>query len=164
MKKEMKEYWYATKWAIGIVLTAVLLVLLVSCKTEYIPVESTHTEHHWHTDSVKQVDSVYHEVQTTIMQLDSAEMAKYGIQLKTAERAWIVKNKELEKQIAILQRLAAERDTVEKEIAVPYPVEKKLTKWQQVKIDFGELIILVSIIIVIVFLVRNPRRNQHKGS
>lgn len=164
MKKELKEYWYATKWAIGIVLMAVLLAMLVSCKTEYIPVESTHTEHHWHTDSVKQVDSVYHEVQTTIMQLDSAQMAKYGIQLKTAERAWLVKNKELEKQIALLQRLAAERDTVEKEIPVPYPIEKKLTKWQQVKMDFGELIILVSIIIIIVFLVLYPRRNQYKGS
>ena len=164
MKKELKEYWYATKWAIGIVLMAVLLAMLVSCKTEYIPVESTHTEHHWHTDSVKQVDSVYHEVQTTIMQLDSAQMAKYGIQLKTAERAWLVINKELEKQIALLQRLAAERDTVEKEIPVPYPIEKKLTKWQQVKMDFGELIILVSIIIIIVFLVLYPRRNQYKGS
>ncbi len=164
MKKELKEYWYVTKWAIGIVLTAVLLAMLVSCKTEYIPVESTHTEHHWHTDSVKQVDSVYHEVQTTIMQLDSTQMALYGIRLQNAERGWLIKTNELERKLAQLAKMEVIADTVRDTIQVPVPVEKNLTKWQQVKMDFGEMIILVSIIIIIVFLVRNPRRNQHKGS
>ena len=150
-----------TIWAI-VVFICLLGIgsLFVGCKNvEYVPVESSHTEHHWHTDSVKQVDSIYHEKETTIMQLDSAEMAKYGIQLKNAERAWLVKSWELERQIEALQRLTAERDTVHDSIPVPYPVEKRLTKWQQVKVDWGGWALLILVGIIAVIVIYFPRRN-----
>lgn len=139
-------------WSLIIMLVLVVIAWLVSCTTtKYVPVESNHTEHHWHTDSVHQVDSFYHEKETTIMQLDSAAMAKYGIQLKNAERAWLVKSWELERQIEALQRLTAERDTVRDSIPVPYPVERSLSKWETVKMDYGgEAIIVVFFIIIIV--------------
>ena len=120
--------------------------------------ESSHTEHHWHTDSVIHKDSVIKESMTTVMQLDSAEMAKYGIQLKNAERAWLVKSLELERQIEALQRLTAERDTVHDSIPVPYPVEKRLTKWQQAKVDWGGWALLILIILVVI-AIYYPRRN-----
>ena len=144
---------------VGII--ALLIVLLFcGCKSvQYVPVESSHTEHHWHTDSVKQVDSIYHEKETTIMQLDSAEMAKYGIQLKNAERAWLVKSWELERQIEALQRLTAERDTVHDSIPVPYPVEKRLTKLQQAKVDWGGWALLILVGIIAVIVIYFPRRN-----
>ena len=134
------------------VLTMGIALFMLSCKTEYIPVETSHTEHYWHTDSIKQVDSVIHEKQTTIMQLDSAAMAQYGIRLKNAERAWLVKSWELERQIENLQRLTAIRDTVRDTIQVPYPVEKKLTKWQQAKVDWGGWAMFGALVVIILFL------------
>ena len=135
----------------------------LSCKTEYIPVETSHTEHHWHTDSIKEVDSVIHERHTTIMQLDSAAMAQYGIRLKNAERAWLVKSWELERQIENLQRLTAIRDTVRDTIQVPYPVEKKLSKWQQTKVDWGGWAILAADVMIILFFVFALRRRGNRG-
>ena len=134
------------------VLTMGIALFMLSCKTEYIPVETSHTEHHWHTDSIKEVDSVIHERHTTIMQLDSAAMAQYGIRLKNAERAWLVKSWELERQIENLQRLTAIRDTARDTIQVPYPVEKKLTKWQQAKVDWGGWAMLGVLVVIILFL------------
>jgi hypothetical protein len=93
------------------------------------------------------------------MQLDSAEMAKYGIQLKNAERAWLVKSWELERQIEALQRLTAERDTVHDSIPVPYPVEKRLTKWQQAAIDWGHWIMALLVGIIVGLVIYYPRRN-----
>ena len=160
MDSVIKEYLKCTIWAI-VVFICLLGIgsLFVGCKNvEYVPVESSHTEHHWHTDSVRQVDSIYHEKETTIMQLDSAEMAKYGIQLKNAERAWLVKSWELERQIEALQRLTAERDIVHDSIPVPYSVEKRLTKWQQAKVDWGGWALLVLIVLVVI-AIYYPRRN-----
>lgn len=160
MDSVIKEYLKCTIWAI-VVFVCLFGIgsLFVGCKNvEYVPVESSHTEHHWHTDSVIQRDSVVKESMTTVMQLDSAEMAKYGIRLKNAERAWLVKSWELERQIEALQRLTAERDTVHDSIPVPYPVEKRLTKWQQAKVDWGGWALLVLIILVVI-AIYYPRRN-----
>ena len=161
MDNVIKEYLKCTVWAIVVFIFLLGIgSLFVGCKNvEYVPVENSHTEHHWHTDSVKQVDSIYHEKETTIMQLDSAEMAKYGIQLKNAERAWLVKSWELERQIEALQRLTAERDTVHDSIPVPYPVEKRLTKWQQAAIDWGHWIMALLVGIIVGLVIYYPRRN-----
>lgn len=109
---------------ISIFLALIGVWLLCSCgTTKYIPVTSEHTEHHWHTDSVFQRDSVVKESLTTVMQLDSAAMAKYGIQLKSAERAWLVKTQEMERIINELMAKSEVRDTVRDSIPKPYPVE-----------------------------------------
>ena len=99
--------------------------LMGSCTTtKYVTVPEVHEIHHNHTDSVIQRDSVVKETQTTVMQLDSAAMAKYGIQLKSAERAWLVKTTELEREIERLMAMSATKDSVHDSIPVPYPVEK----------------------------------------
>ena len=148
-------------WAF--VLTMGVALFMVSCKTEYIPVETIHTEHHWHTDSIIQKDSVVKESKTTVMQLDSAAMAQYGIHLKNAERAWLVKSWELERQIENLLRLTAIRDTVRDTIQVPYPVEKKLSKWQQTKVDWGGWAMLGVLVVIILFLFIIPRWKGKRG-
>lgn len=163
MSKEEKVYkrffWAFTTF----ILTMGVALFMFSCKTEYVPVETSHTEHHWHTDSIKEVDSVIHERHTTIMQLDSAAMAQYGIRLKNAERAWLVKSWELERQIENLQRLTAIRDTVKDTIQVPYPVEKKLSKWQQTKVDWGGWAMLTADVMIILFFVFALRRRGNRG-
>ena len=137
-------------FVIGYVIIAIvavaLLALFVSCKeTEYIAMPEYHEIEHHHTDSIKQIDSIYHEKETVVMQLDSEAMAKYGIQLKAAERAWLVRTAELERQ---LQRLSENHtDTVYEVDSVPYPVEvpvevpAQLTWWQQSKMSLGMLFI-----------------------
>ena len=82
------------------VLLLLLTLLLGGCKhIEYVPIETTHTIEHHHTDSVRQVDSIFKNKETIIMQLDSEAMAQYGIRLQAAEKAWLVRTAELEKQL-----------------------------------------------------------------
>ena len=123
-----------------------VLALLASCKSvEYVPVVQTNTEHHWHTDSIHEKDSTYHEKTTTIMQLDSAAMAKYGIQLQKAERAWLVKTEELQRQIERLEAMSQSKDSVHDSIPVPYPVEvirevpAELSWWQRLRLWIGNI-------------------------
>ena len=163
MSKEEKAY-RGCFWSFVMFILAMGIVLFMySCKTEYIPVETSHTEHHWHTDSIKEVDSVIHERHTIIMQLDSVAMAQYGIQLKNAERAWLVKSWELERQIENLRRLTAIRDTTRDTIQVPYPVEKKLSKWQQTKVDWGGWAMLGVLVVITLFFVFSLRRRGNRG-
>lgn len=143
-------------YVLAIVVGLILCVILFgSCTTtEYVPVIETHENHHWHTDSVKEKDSVIHETTTTIMQLDSAAMAKYGIQLKSAERAWLVQTSELERRIQELAKMVQDKDSVHDSIPVPYPVteyiEKELTWWQQLRIHLGGILIFLAVILAFI--------------
>lgn len=129
----------------GLLIIAAALLLCGCRTTKYITVPQQHTEHHWHTDSVHTTDSIYHEKETTIMQLDSAEMAKYGIQMKQAERAWLVQSREMENSLRELERMTANRGTVRD--SIPYPVEvtkevpAQLTWWQKTRIILGSIAI-----------------------
>lgn len=142
-----KVCWYCI---IGIV-CALLLGLLTGCTTtKVVEVEKVHDVHHHHTDSVIQHDSIHTENVTTIMQLDSAAMAQYGIQLKSAERAWLVKTKELEYQLQRLMEMSATKDSVHDSIPVPYPVErlveKQLSWWQKTQMYAGDALLLALIV------------------
>ena len=163
MSKEEKAYRGCFWSFVMFILMMGIALFMYSCKTEYIPVEQTHIEHHWHTDSIIQKDSVVKESKTTVMQLDSVAMAQYGIQLKNAERAWLVKSWELERQIEQLQKMSAIRDTVRDTIQVPYSVEKKLSKWQQTKVDWGGWAILAADVMIILFFVFALRRRGNRG-
>ena len=108
----------------GIIMVAIVILLMMGCKSvEYVPVVENHDVHHWHSDSVHQRDSVIRETQTTIMQLDSTAMAQYGIHLKSAERAWLVKTAELERQIERLMAMTSVKDSIHDSIPYPVPVE-----------------------------------------
>jgi hypothetical protein len=144
---------------IGICLVLVLLWLLTSCTTtKYIPVTSEHTEHHWHTDTVIQRDSVVKESLTTVMQLDSAEMARYGIKLKSSERAWLVKTAEMERIINELMAKSEARDTVRDSIPVPYEVMKEVPA----ELSTGQkglmLVGIASLMALLIFIVYKLKR------
>ena len=139
--------------------------LMGSCTTErVVTVPQQHTEHHWHTDSVHQTDSIIKETTTTIMQLDSAAMAVYGIRLQAAERAWLVRTAELERHIARMEALSAVRDTVRDTVTVvvtaePRPAEKEtLTWWQQTRIHLANIILYVLAIVAIYYIGKNHIR------
>jgi hypothetical protein len=120
--------------------------LIYGCKSvEYVEMPSHHTEHHWHTDSVIKADSVIYEKETIITQLDSTAMAKYGITLKAAERAWIVRTTEMERQIQQLLQMSQHKDSVHD--TIPYPVEvvkevpAELTWWQKTRIIIANVLL-----------------------
>ena len=143
------------KWTVFGLIVAIIIGVLYSCSTQQkiVPVPEIHENHHWHTDTVHQTDSIIRETQTTIMQLDSAAMAQYGITLKSAERAWLIKSKELERQIQQLMQLSQTKDTVRD--SIPYPVEVikevpvKLSWWQGLLVRLG----YIALAIVIIYLI-----------
>lgn len=134
-----------------------ICALFGSCTTtKYVPVTEQHTEHHWHTDSVKERDSVHTENTTIIREVDSAAMAKYGIQMQANQRAWLVLQREMEQRLRELEHMTATRDTVHDTIPQPYPVEKEvaseLTWWQQTRIHIANIILYVLAIIAVYYI------------
>jgi len=128
-------------------------VLLCGCTTtKYVPVTEHHTEHHWHTDSVRERDSTHTERETVIRELDSAAMARYGIQMESNQRAWLVLQREIEQRLRELEHMTATRDTIHDSIPIPSPVEKivevdkPLTWWQKTLMWLG--VALIGIIAV----------------
>jgi hypothetical protein len=142
------------------ILTGLLLcVLFGSCTTtKYVPVTEQHTEHHWHTDSVKERDSIHTENTTVIRELDSAAMAKYGIQMESNQRAWLILQREMENRLRELEHMTATRDTIHDSIPQPYPVVKEvpaeLTWWQQTRLHIANIVLWLLIVITVVIIAR----------
>lgn len=146
---------------IGILSIMVALWFLCSCTTtRYVTVPEVHEQHHWHTDSVHKTDSVIHEKQTTIRELDSAAMAQYGIQIRQNEKAWLVMSNELRREIERLEAMCADRDTVRDSIPKPYPVEvikevpRQKTWLERVMFTIG----IIAVMLLFLFVVNKLKR------
>lgn len=147
-------------WYLLIIAIAFLLGwLLMGCTTtKYVPVTETHTEHHWHTDSVRERDSTHTERETVIRELDSAAMARYGIQMESNQRAWLVLQREMENRLRELEHMTAQRDTIHDSIPVPHPVEvikevpAKLTWWQQTRLRLANILLYLILIVGIIYV------------
>ena len=63
------------------------------------------------------------ERETVIRELDSAAMARYGIQMQRNQLAWLVLQRDMENRLRELEHTTAQRDTVRDSIPKPYPVE-----------------------------------------
>lgn len=115
---------------IGWVLIAVLAVMCLGCKSvQYIPVETVRTD----TCYVNKIrtDSVYVR--------DSVVVERGGDTIKVTAWRW-------------RERYVVQRDTIYRSktdsVAVPYPVEQKLTLWKKMKQDIGGIAIGAFIVIV----------------
>jgi len=144
---------------LAIIITCVLMAILSSCTTtKYVPVAETRTEHHWHTDTVRQRDSTHTERETIIREVDSAAMAKYGIQMQANQRAWLVLQREMENRLLELEHMTAQRDTVRDSIQVPYPVvkmvEKPLSWWERLRLNISNVLLGVIALVIIFFFIR----------
>ena len=144
-------------WGFWLFIVLLAVGWLTSCTTtKVVTVPEVHEQHHWHTDSVIKRDSVIHDRQTTIRELDSAAMAQYGIQLKQNEKAWMVSVAELRREVERLESMTADRDTVRDSIPVPYPVEKivpaELSWWQQARIHLANILLYGLVIVGIIML------------
>lgn len=135
--------------------TIILILLLLSgCKSvQYVPVESHSIEHHYHNDTIREKDSIISEKNTIIREADSAMVANLGLKLKANEKAILILRTELQK--AISQKSESKSDTIIKvdSVQVPYPVEKKLTKWEQTKMNAGGVALIMCVLVVLLIIV-----------
>lgn len=139
----------------------IVVAFLMGCKqTEYIPVKEVHTEYVHSHDTVHHHDTTHTERETVIREAnkgDSAMLAKYGIQLRENERLIMFLQKELERVAAVSYEHSHDSVMKGDSIPVPYPVEKKLTPWQQTKQDYGGYA-LVAVAGVILWIILRARR------
>lgn len=116
-----------------------LIALLCSCtSTKYIPVETVHTEYKDNIREVRTTDSV---TDTRFVYVKGDTMIDWRDRVKWRDR-YIHDSIFIEKS-----------DTIRE----PYPVEKPLTKWQQIKMDFGGIAmggLLIALCFVVVWLIK----------
>ena len=96
-----------------------LLLVLTGCRTiEYYPLETV------------RIDTVYVNQQRvdSLMVRDSVHIYQKGDTVTEFRLKYIYKYKDRTDTLYL-----SKTDTV----SVPYPVEKQLTKWQSVKVDYG---------------------------
>ena len=107
---------------IRIIQALLLLTAMGSCTTtKYVTVPEVHEHWHHSTDTIHQTDSVIDRQTTTIREVDSATMAKYGIQMKNMQRAWLIENNRLQRELSELRQ--SHTDTIHERDSIPYPVE-----------------------------------------
>ena len=137
----------------------VALLMLSGCTTtKYVPMPEIHENHHWHTDTVKQTDSIINNQTTVIREVDSATMARYGIRLEKAQRAWLIQNDRLQREIERLQAISTDRDTVRDSIPQPYPVTEYVER-KRSKLDwFLTITGIIALIAAIVFVAVKVRK------
>lgn len=127
---------------IWLAIMVVLVALLSGCKSiQYVPVETVKTDTLY--KSIYQRDSIHVHDSVTIREKGDTVIFEH----------WRTK---------YVDRLL--RDTVYRSktdsIAVPYPVERKLSKWEQVCIDYGKIMLGATLILLVVavwWLVRKTR-------
>lgn len=113
---------------VGMVLL-LLLAMLASCKTtRYVSVPEYHKEYINRTDTFLRSDTLY--------KLDSVVVRQQGDTTVIEKIRW---------QNRFVNVYKVKTDTIIKtdSVRVPYPVEKKLSKWQQLRMDFGGWAMLV---------------------
>ena len=118
--------WLGTALLIIIALTA--LYVLVGCRTKYVAVPEYHKEYINRTDTFLRSD--------TLFRLDSVVVRMQGDTTVIEKIRW---------QNRFVNVYKVKTDTIMKSdsIRVPYPVEKKLSKWQQFRLAFGGWAMLV---------------------
>ena len=142
---ERNEITRLSFWGILALSAMFWCVLLASCSSiKYVPVETVRTEYRTR-DSIR-YDSIY--------QRDSVYLMFKG------DTVYKYKEKYLYKYLFLNKT-----DTVIKtdSIQVPYPVERKLTKWQAIKIELGGWafgIIIAFALIIVGWLVYRWRKSS----
>jgi hypothetical protein len=125
-------------YPLALALALLLSFLLLGCASGVPAVTTeTHTVHHWHTDTVRQTDSIIDRQTTTIREVDSATMARFGIQMKDMQRAWLIETSRLQRELSELRQ--SHTDTIHERDSIPYPVEvvkvkeveKPLSWWEK---------------------------------
>lgn len=133
MDEKLKDELTGALWGLAVL---IVISLLCGCKTvKYVPVETVRTDSvyvdRWQRDSIYQRDSVF---VNRWMAGDTVFVDKVVTKYKYKDR-WRYDT------VAIVRV-----DSVQ----VPYPVEKQLTKWEQVRLNVGGWVIALVVITILV--------------
>lgn len=125
-----------------ILVVLLALAILTSCRTQYIPIESVHTEYKTR-DSIR-YDSIYNQ--------DSIYVLVKGDTVYQYKYKYLYKYQYLNRT-----------DTVIKvdSVMTPYLVERKLSRWQSIKIELGGWafgVIVAMALVIVGWLVYRIRR------
>ena len=131
-------------FAVSFIIVAMLLCALFgSCTTtKYVPVESVRTEYR-DRDVERLVADTVHDTRLVWVKGDTV------VDIREKERI---------RRVELHDTCYIERTD---SVAVPYPVERSLTRWEQSKMDFGGFAlggIAVVLCIAVVWLIRKFRR------
>jgi hypothetical protein len=148
MKKPTFFGWYI----LVVFVLMCLMALLVSCRTQYVPVETVRTEYINRTDTVHKTDTVTNERETVIREVnkgDSALLAKYGIQIKDNERMLLFLQRELDKERSKEREVQHDTVVANDTIRVPYPVEREASLSERL----GEKVFYLLILAVLLYFI-----------
>lgn len=146
MKKLWKTFW---PWLLDIAVMTLAAWLMCGCRTtRYVPVESVRTEykgrvvavHDTVRDSVLMLNDVYrHDSISVIQRGDTVYVERWHTLLQSSQ----LRNH--------AERSKAAHDTlyVTRTDSVRVPVERKLTKWEKVRLDFGTIAMVVTAMAII---------------
>ena len=139
-------------YLLGMVLA---MLSLAGCKTvKFVPVPEYHTLYKTRVDTVQRWDSVRDVQWMTVREVDSAQLAALGIQIKGLKNALLIERNKLLQQISNEKTHKVDTIMQRDSIPVPYPVEKPLTKWQRWKMDMGGWAMGVAAVLIILLVVR----------
>lgn len=131
------------------------LLSLTGCKTvKFVPVPEYHTLYKTRVDTVQRWDSVRDVQWMTVREVDSAQLAALGIQIKGLKNALLIERNKLLQQISNEKTHKVDTIMQRDSIRVAYPVEKPLTKWQQWKMDLGGWAMGVAAVLVILVILK----------
>lgn len=133
----LKMCWYCF---IGMIITLLLGALFSGCSSiRYVPVETVHTDTLY--QKVVQRDSIHIHDSVIIREKGDTVMIEHW---RTQWRDRLLRDTIYRSRVDSVQ--------------VPYPVEKQLTKWQQVCIDYGKLTMGATVLLVVFLIVWIVRR------
>ena len=154
MSKKWKDFLYDALMFVSVAgFFALLVYFLCGCSPRYITVPEYHYESHHTADTVLLRDSFLKENNTIVREADSAMLIGLGIRLKEGERAILILKSQIERLVN--QQKEVMHDTIVRvdSIRVPYPVEKKLSRWQNLCISFGGCAFGITIALLLLLMV-----------
>jgi hypothetical protein len=130
-----------------------IISLVCACSPKVMTVPEVHNFYHHDTDSVFINDSVIDRQTTIIREVDSATMAQFGIQMERQQKAWLVQNEKLMKEISMLKQSKNDTVHIRDSIPVPYPVEKKVTAKERLGYLTNDLIVILCLggVVLLIF-------------
>lgn len=181
-KELFAEWGKAFGTAVVAFVSLFLACAMCGCRTQYVPVETVRTEYirtdsSLYTSILKMLidiemskqatsDSLIHRIRESVTKNEAGDTTDYRL----TEYVYMSSREEAEYEKTIrerddsIERLNTRLESVKADsIPVPYPVEKKLTKWDQAKMDFGGIaiggmIVAVAIIAILAWLARKRRK------
>lgn len=132
---------------IAVVVFLVIVGMLTSCRTQYVPVPEYHTMTVEKHDTLLRLDSIF--------QRDSVIMRMQG------DTVW--KEKYIIRYRDRIVGKTVYRDSVKVDsVRVPFPVERKLNAWERAVLSAAKPVIIVLILPLSLMLLSWLRKTNHK--